>query len=112
VAFAEYGVLTGLFFAAPRPVELSRAYAVALIGTATPPLAALAGRAPADRPEPGPTVCACFEVGRDTLAAAVAAGAGSVEALGRATCAGTNCGSCKPELAALLAAVTPRMAAE
>ena len=36
------------------------------------------------------------------LLAAALAGAATVEAIGKATCAGTNCGSCRPEIARLL----------
>ncbi|GIT90105.1 nitrate reductase [Jannaschia pagri] len=112
VALSRDGVIVALFFAAPTPVEVARSHAIALVGTETPPLQALAGRVPSDRPDPGATVCACFEVGRNTLLAAVAEGATTVEALGAKTCAGTNCGSCKPELAALIAAARVPMAAE
>ena len=52
----------------------------------------------------GPVVCACFGVGQKTLKKAIAAGAASVEALGLSLKAGTHCGSCLPELKALLAA--------
>ncbi|MEL6838992.1 MAG: nitrate reductase [Pseudomonadota bacterium] len=112
VAIQIDGLIAALFFASPHPVVLSRAAAISAIGTDTGALAALAGRAPADQPDPGATVCACFNVGRNTLLAAAAAGAQSVAALGEATCAGTNCGSCKPELAALLAEAALPMAAE
>ena len=112
MALAEGGRITALFFAAPSPVVLSRSAVVGLIGTATAPLAALAGRGAADQPDAGATVCACFNVGRNTLLAAAANGARSVEALGEVTCAGTNCGSCKPELTALLAQAAWPMAAE
>ncbi len=112
IAFHDGDRLTALFFAGPAPVALSRAHAISLIGTQIAPMQALAGRAPADQPDPGTTVCACMGVGINTLRSAVAAGATSVDALGAATCAGTSCGSCKPELAALLAQVAPPMAAE
>ena len=112
VAIQRDGINTALFFAAPTPVVLSRSAAVDCIGTDVSPLAALAGRTPADQPDPGATVCACFNVGRNTLLTAAANGARSVEALGEATCAGTNCGSCKPELATLLSAAALPMAAE
>jgi assimilatory nitrate reductase catalytic subunit len=42
-------------------------------------------------------------VGAGSIRAAVLAGCDSVEAIGKATTAGTNCGSCKPEIAAILA---------
>ena len=104
------GLLEALFFASPGPVAVARAQAIALIGTATPATEALAGRAPADRPDPGPQVCACMNVGRNTILATMDAGAASVEAVGAACAAGTSCGSCRPEIAALLA--SRRIAAE
>jgi assimilatory nitrate reductase catalytic subunit len=112
IAITRNGQITALFFAAPNPVVVSRTAIIDMIGTDTPSLAALAGRSPSDRADAGATVCACFNVGQNTLLAAVANGSHSVAALGQATCAGTNCGSCKPELTALLAQAQIRMAAE
>ena len=112
IAITQNGQITALFFAASTPVVVSRTAIINMIGTDTPPLAALAGRSPSDRPDAGATVCACFNVGRNALLAAVANGAHSVAALGEATCAGTNCGSCKPELTALVAQAQLPMAAE
>ena len=43
-------------------------------------------------------VCACFKVGLEAVRQAVHAGATNVVAIGRALQAGTNCGSCLPEL--------------
>jgi assimilatory nitrate reductase catalytic subunit len=51
----------------------------------------------------GPIVCACFGVGRTTILAAIAAGARSVGEIGLQCKAGTNCGSCIPELKRLIA---------
>lgn len=112
VALYDGATLRALFFAAPDPVALSRFWAVSLIGSNTPPLAALSGRAAADQPDPGPTICACFNVGRNTLLDAIEQGVTTVEALGAMTCAGTNCGSCKPELAALVAEIKVPIAAQ
>jgi assimilatory nitrate reductase catalytic subunit len=56
-----------------------------------------AGSAPA-----GPIVCACFAVRRGAIAAAITAGAATVDAVGTAVAAGTNCGSCRPEIARML----------
>ena len=51
----------------------------------------------------GRTVCACFNVGEKTIRKAIVEqGLSSVEAIGRCLNAGTNCGSCLPELQALL----------
>jgi assimilatory nitrate reductase catalytic subunit len=51
----------------------------------------------------GPIVCACFGVGRTTILAAIAAGARSAAEIGMQLKAGTNCGSCIPELKRLIA---------
>ena len=112
VAITANGTIKALFFASPTPVVLSRSAAVALIDTEGTALAALAGRPPADQPDPGATVCGCFNVGKNTLLTAIAQGADTLPALGEATCAGTNCGSCQPELIALLSTANRRMAAE
>ncbi|MBM1144023.1 molybdopterin-dependent oxidoreductase [Alcanivorax sp. ZXX171] len=58
------------------------------------------GQGSADR---GAVICTCYQVREATLREAVAGGADSVAALGRCCRAGTNCGSCIPELKAFLA---------
>ncbi len=63
--------------------------------------AVLAGRITA--PSAGPMVCACFQVSADRIRAAITFGeATSVEAIGALLKAGTNCGSCIPELKGFL----------
>ncbi|VAW62373.1 Assimilatory nitrate reductase large subunit [hydrothermal vent metagenome] len=63
----------------------------------------LSGRPGDDKDDAGPSVCACFGVGRNTLLKAIKEDKlDSVDAIGKALQAGTNCGSCIPELAALL----------
>ncbi|HVW24412.1 MAG TPA: FAD-dependent oxidoreductase [Polyangiaceae bacterium] len=47
-------------------------------------------------------VCNCHKVSEGALKEAIASGAESVDAIGRATKAGTGCGSCKTELAQLI----------
>jgi assimilatory nitrate reductase catalytic subunit len=65
----------------------------------------LAGRPPRGQPDAGETVCACFNVGEQRIIEAIrSAGVISVEAIGALLQAGTNCGSCIPELGRLLAA--------
>jgi assimilatory nitrate reductase catalytic subunit len=49
-------------------------------------------------PDTGPLVCCCFAVGLVEIENAVASGATSVEKIGKLLRAGTNCGSCLPEL--------------
>ncbi|MGA2291496.1 molybdopterin-dependent oxidoreductase [Bradyrhizobium sp.] len=53
----------------------------------------------------GPIVCACFGVGRNTICEAIAGGAGSAAEIGVRLKAGTNCGSCIPEMKRLIAQV-------
>jgi assimilatory nitrate reductase catalytic subunit len=51
----------------------------------------------------GPVVCACFGVGRTTICDSIASGARSAAEIGAKLKAGTNCGSCIPELKRLIA---------
>ncbi len=53
----------------------------------------------------GPIVCACFGVGRTTICDAIGAGARTAAEIGAELKAGTNCGSCIPELKRLIAQV-------
>ena len=53
--------------------------------------------------DPGPRICACFGVGRETVRqAAIEHNLRDVAAIGARLNAGTNCGSCVPELQQLL----------
>lgn len=54
------------------------------------------------QPGAGPIVCSCCSVGAGTILSAISAGAVSVKEVGRTTAAGTKCGSCKPEIQAML----------
>jgi len=113
VAISEGGTLIGAFFAAPAPVAVARSAVVDMIGTDTPAARVLAGVPGADQPAKGATVCACFDVGIEQIRRAIEGGARSVEALGTCLNAGTNCGSCRPELQDLIdSADLPRLAAE
>jgi assimilatory nitrate reductase catalytic subunit len=59
----------------------------------------LSGRAADGLAETGPVICACFGVGLATIRQAIAdKTATNVEAIGKALRAGTNCGSCLPEV--------------
>ena len=59
----------------------------------------LSGRATDGIAQTGPIICACFGVGLATIRDALDSGtATSVEDIGKALRAGTNCGSCLPEL--------------
>lgn len=66
----------------------------------------LSGRSGEGMAETGPLICACFEVGLATIRdAIVTGGAADVAAIGRTLRAGTNCGSCVPELRKILEGV-------
>jgi assimilatory nitrate reductase catalytic subunit len=106
VALIVDGTVAALVFAGPSPVAVARDSAIARIG-APPGPDMLAPVAPADRPDAGPVVCACLSVGRNTIRAAIAGGCRDLAAIGAACGAGTNCGACRPELAALLATSLP-----
>jgi assimilatory nitrate reductase catalytic subunit len=63
----------------------------------------LSGKSTGGLVSAGPIVCACFGVGRTKILAAIAAGAGTAAEIGVQLKAGTNCGSCIPELKRLIA---------
>ena len=62
----------------------------------------LAGRPAVGLPDRGPIICVCHDVGEKAVQQAIGEGAGSVAAVGAKTCAGTNCGSCRPLIASLI----------
>ncbi|OIQ69580.1 nitrate reductase [mine drainage metagenome] len=112
LAFLEHGCVVAALFIAPHPVAVSRNHAVDLLGTA-PDHGLLAGRPTADRPDAGAIICACFDVGVNTILTAIdTQSLATVEAIGTALRAGTNCGSCRSELRALLSSRRIRQAAE
>lgn len=97
-----------LFLARNRCSLPSRDAVTALLGA---PIATerrpflLAGDAsgPAARNAPGRTICACFGVGLQTLHRAIASRrVNSLAEIGTLLRAGTNCGSCIPEIRAIL----------
>ena len=63
----------------------------------------LSGKSADGQANSGPIVCACFGVGRATICDAIANGARSAAAIGARLKAGTNCGSCIPEMKRLIA---------
>jgi assimilatory nitrate reductase catalytic subunit len=100
--------LESCLFVARDPILPSRTWLAGLFAqdslTVSDRTSLLAGRPAKGASDAGETVCTCFGVGVNTLRAAIADGCTSVEALGTRLKAGTNCGSCIPELKKLLAA--------
>ena len=70
----------------------------------------VAGRTNGQSRDTGPIVCACNGVGRNDITAAIARGCSNVAAIGEATRAGTNCGSCRTEIKELLHTREPAVA--
>jgi assimilatory nitrate reductase catalytic subunit len=67
----------------------------------------LSGRSAEGLSTTGPIVCACFGVGLATIREAIEAeGAATIEGIAQALRAGTNCGSCLPELKRVIADAT------
>ena len=104
-ALVQDGRLQACVFTGPDHDLPRRDWLMALFARAAiEPLerrALLAGRR-ADGVAPEPAICVCMGVGAGVIRAAIKAGCDSVDAVGRATTAGTNCGSCKPEIGAIL----------
>jgi assimilatory nitrate reductase catalytic subunit len=98
--------LIGALLVAPRPLKIYREWLAARLGTPIDPgerFRLLDGRpfgplVPRDR-----LVCFCCQIGDTEILEAIGAGYATIEAIGDATRAGTNCGRCQPRLAELLA---------
>ena len=100
------GKLESCIFIGPDPVLPPRDWLVSLFGldaldtlTRAGLLSGIPGNGNADA---GRQICACFGVGEGSIRAAVAGGCVSVEAIGQCLKAGTNCGTCVPEIRTLL----------
>ena len=98
--------LESCLFISPDPALPSRTWLAGLfeqdILTDAARTSLLAGKPRQGDSDAGEVVCACFAVGNKTILRAIQNGAESVAALGEQLKAGTNCGSCIPELKKLL----------
>jgi len=63
----------------------------------------LAGIPPKGSRDAGRPVCACFGVGERAIGEAIQSGCTTTAEIGARLKAGTNCGSCLPEIKAILA---------
>lgn len=103
IAILKDGKLAAALFLTREGLLPSREWLIAQIGEAASGPAVLAGAPPGAREDRGPIVCLCFDVGLKTIVAAVASQQlTSVEAVGAALSAGTNCGSCRPAIRRLI----------
>ena len=94
-------------FLSPRPDLPPRAWLAGLFAGerlgAAERAAVLAGQAPGVRADSGPTVCACFGVGRNTICQAIIRHElTTVPEVTACLKAGANCGSCVPEIRVIL----------
>ena len=98
--------LESCLFISPDPTLPSRTWLAGLfehdILPDTARASLLAGKPRQGDSDAGEVVCACFGVGEKSILRAIENGADSVAALGEQLKAGTNCGSCIPELKKLL----------
>jgi assimilatory nitrate reductase catalytic subunit len=107
--------LLGAPFVAPAPIAVSRGWAAEQLtadwSDPTARLRLLAGRGAGAAKDPGAIVCACFEVGVNQIVEAVTAGGrATVDAVGAALGAGSNCGSCRIEIKKIIDEARPRAA--
>ncbi|MEV8466950.1 molybdopterin-dependent oxidoreductase [Fluviibacterium sp. DFM31] len=112
LGFARDGILVASLFTGPEPVAVQRAHVIAALGEPVVPNL-LSGRASAAQPDPGAIVCSCLNVGMNTILTAIETeGLADVNAISDRLGAGSSCGSCRPEIQALLDARRHDLAAE
>jgi assimilatory nitrate reductase catalytic subunit len=105
MAVLEAGQLVAAMFVARSAGTPSRDWLIAQLSAAGPasPVELLAGRPAAPQADRGPIVCVCFDVGMKTIVEAISSqGLISLEDVGKALSAGTNCGSCRPAIQRLI----------
>jgi assimilatory nitrate reductase catalytic subunit len=99
----EQGLLVAALYVTRTGELPSRDWAAAQLGElADTPAELLAGRPSTPAPDRGAMVCVCHGIGEKQIVEAATQGATSVGAVGKVTCAGTNCGSCRPAIARLI----------
>jgi len=97
------GRLEGVLFIAAQPQLPERQWLMSLFGKVSldgdERKALLTGKPPMGTEDVGAMVCACFQVGENTLRHAIQTqGLKTVQDVGRCLKAGSNCGSCIPEI--------------
>ncbi len=111
-AFFKDDKLIGAAFLSRNPVSVSRSSSATdlarVFNNRKQRFCVIATRPGADMPDPGAQICACFNIGTNQIVTAIQAGCTNVEAVGKATSAGTNCGSCKAEIRSILAAISKK----
>jgi assimilatory nitrate reductase catalytic subunit len=102
------GQVESIMFLGPDPAIKPGSWLTAMLGrdqlSALERRGLLAGGL-ADTPDVGTIICVCHQVGSKTIEAAIARGCRSTASVGQACAAGTNCGSCLPEINRKIAAI-------
>jgi assimilatory nitrate reductase catalytic subunit len=107
VAILSEGRLAASLFVTRTGQLPARDWLIAQLAEQDVGAAVLAGRGPGAQVDRGPLICVCFDVGAKTIVSAIVEqGLTDVAAIGKALQAGTNCGSCRPALARILAETT------
>lgn len=99
--------LESVIFIAPKQVNADSAWLTSLFEKdaldQNERMSLLSGKPPVGAKSTGKTICACFNVGETTITDAIRSqGLKDVAAIGKCLNAGTNCGSCIPELQQLI----------
>jgi len=115
-AYVRDDVLQACLYISPRPDLPSRAWLASLFSKPrleeADRVGLLVGRPAQAGADAGPTVCSCFGVGRNTICDAIRKySCSSPQQVGQKLRAGTNCGSCVPEIKVLIAEVNASSAA-
>lgn len=116
-AYFNEAELKGVLFIGPSPINASRVFMKDLLSrefiTTQDKFSVLTGRPSKDAPDKGAIICSCFNVGVNEIRDAIENhNCTTVKAIGRKLNAGTNCGSCKTELAKLIETSKQKVAAE
>ena len=109
IALFEDDRLLGALFVNTSPVEVSRSWVAEQLSVRLDDPAArlrtLAGHPGGNIVEKGEVVCACFEIGVDQIIEVASGTKATVDYIGKMLGAGTNCGSCRPEISRIIKGV-------
>lgn len=104
VAILRDGKLAGVLFVTCTGLLPSRDWLIGQLEAEDVGATVLAARGPGKQADKGPTICVCFDIGLHQIMVAIRQQKlVDVPAIGQAIGAGTNCGSCRPALANILA---------
>ncbi|MGA1806775.1 molybdopterin-dependent oxidoreductase [Sphingobium sp. WW5] len=104
VAIIQDGRLAGVLFVTRTGLLPSRDWLIGQLAADDVGATVLAARGPGSQPDKGATICVCFDIGLNQIVAAIRdQKLVDVPAIGKALGAGTNCGSCRPAIANILA---------